>query len=113
MLKIYKNISTIKAKDPQGSKPTHYLKATTSKEDRDGVLVASLWAKSGEKDGVKYNFLSGEMSTQYQDRPGFVIVNEQDLNSLITALREYKAKLGEVDEDPTYPKNENSADIPF
>ena len=113
MIKIYKNISTIKAKEVSGSKPTHYLKAQLSREDKDGVLVASLWAKSGEKDGVKYNFLSGEMSTQYQDRPGYVIVSETDLNGLITALREYKAKLGEVDDDPTYPKNENNAEIPF
>lgn len=113
MIKIYKNISTIKAKEVSGSKPTHYLKAQLSREDKDGVLVASLWAKSGEKDGVKYNFLSGEMSTQYQDRPGYVIVSETDLNGLITALREYKAKLGEVDEDPSYPKNDNSEPIPF
>ena len=112
MIKIYKNISTIRAKEVSGNKPTHYLKAQTSRED-EGVLVASLWAKSGEKDGVKYNFLSGEMSTQYQDRPGYVIVNEQDLNGLITALREYKAKLGEAEDDPTYPKNENTQDIPF
>ena len=113
MLKIYKNISTVKAKEVSGSKPTHYLKATTSREDKEGVLVSSLWAKSGDKDGVRYNFLSGEMSTKYQDRQGYVIVNEEDLNNLLTALREYKAKLGEAEDDPTYPKNEDSQDIPF
>lgn len=117
MLKIYKSISTIKAKDAQGNKPTHYLKAQINKDDKDGVLVASLWAKSGEKDGVKYNFLSGVMKDKFIDqdgktppRDGYVIVSETDLNGLITALREYKAKLGEPADD--YPIND-STETPF
>ena len=111
MLKIYKSISTIKAKEATGNKPTHYLKAQINKDDKEGVLVASLWAKSGEKDGVKYNFLSGVMKDKFVDqdgnippREGYVIVSESELNGLLTALREMKAKLGEPADD--YPIND-------
>lgn len=117
MIKQYKFISTIKAKNPVGNKPTHYLKATINKDDKEGELVASLWAKSGEKDGVKYNFLSGVMKDKFVDqdgnippREGYVIVSESELNGLLTALREMKAKLGEPTDD--YPVNEGEP-VPF
>lgn len=120
MIKIYRNISTIQAKEVSGNKPTHYLKATTSREDKEGALVASLWAKTYDQNGETKRFLSGEMKKTFIDqdgnnppREGFVIASETDLNNLLTSLREYKAKLGEVEDDPTYPKNEDSQDIPF
>lgn len=89
-MKIYRNISTIKAKDPKGKMPTHYLSAKENQGDQNGELVASLWARSGEKNGVKYNFLSGEMKRQWTDhtdpsksRDGYVIIKEKDLNELL------------------------------
>lgn len=89
-MKIYRFISTVRAKDPQGNKPTHYLSARENQGDQNGELVASLWSKTIEKDGVKKSWLSGEMKGEYKDhteptksRKGYVIVEEAELNELI------------------------------
>jgi hypothetical protein len=94
-MKIYKYIATVRAKEPKDRMPTHYLSAKENQGDKDGELVASLWAKSGEKNGVKYNFLSGEMKSQWTDhtdpsksRKGFVIVEEKELNRLLKLEKE-------------------------
>ena len=116
MIKTYKFISTFKKNGATGNQPTHSILAKQNMKDEKGVFVASLWSK--DINGNK--FLSGKMDDAFVDmdgakapREGYVIVSETDLNGLITALREYKAKLGEVEDDPTYPKNENIQDIPF
>lgn len=90
-MKIYRHVLTSKAKDPQGNKPTHYLKAFENKGDQTGEFVASLWSKVGKsQDGEAYKFLSGEMKSQYtdhtdhsKDRKGYVIVEEAELNRLL------------------------------
>ena len=96
-MQIYRYLVTSKAKDPQGQRPTHYLKAFENKGDQTGEFVASLWAKEGkDRDGNgTYKFLSGEMKAQYTDhtdssksREGFVIVKEADLNRLLRLERE-------------------------
>lgn len=89
-MKIYKSISTVKAKEVVGNRPTHYLVAKENMGDQKGEFVASLWAK--ESNGSK--FLSGEMKAQYTDhtdasksRKGFVIVEEAELNKLLNAYK--------------------------
>lgn len=122
MIKIYRSISTVKAKDPQGNKPTHYLKAKENSGDPESEFVASLWAKEYTKDGVTSKFLSGEMKAQYTDhsdptksRKGFVIVEEVELNKLLNA---YKTFMGDKEisvatpEGVEYPEN-NLGDSPF
>ncbi len=117
MIKIYRTISTVKAKEVSGNKPTHYLRAGTSKDDKEGELVASLWSK--EYNGSK--FLSGEMKKKWIDqdgnfppREGYVIVKETDLSNLIQVLREYKIKLGEADTAiEEEMESANIDDIPF
>ena len=93
MLKIYKFISTVKAKDPKDKQATHYLSAKENQGDQNGELVASLWSKSMEKDGVKKAWLSGEMKAQYTDhtdssktRKGYVIVEEEELKQLLKKI---------------------------
>lgn len=112
-MKIYKFISTIKAKDPQGNRPTHYLSAKENQGDKEGELVASLWAKEYMKDGVPVKFLSGEMKSQWTDhtdpsksREGFVIVKERDLNELLKLLGEQDV---EVEDSEPHPGD----NIPF
>lgn len=95
-MKIYRNISTVKAKDAQGKKPTHYLKASVDQNDKAPEFVASLWAKEWKTDeGTTVKFLSGQMKEQWTDhtdptksRKGFVIVEEADLNRLLKLERE-------------------------
>ena len=59
-MKIYKYISTTKAKDPSGNKPTHYLKAKVNAGDQTSEFIASLWAKEfTNQDGTVSKFLSG------------------------------------------------------
>lgn len=117
MIQKYKFISTISKKEVTGSQPSHYLKATKGKEDKDGVFVASLWAKSYEVDGATKKFLSGQMNDAYLDKPAFVIVNETDLDNLIARCQEMKKQLGEpIDENyPVAGKDgtPDPADIPF
>ncbi len=124
-MKIYKYISTVKAKDPQGKKPTHYIKAKVNMGDPDneGEFVASLWAKEYTRDGVTNKFLSGEMKSQYTDhtdpsksRKGFVIVEEAELNKLLNAYKDLES--GEVNvktpDGIDYPEAEiNPNDVPF
>jgi len=102
-MKIYKFISTVKAKDPQGNKPTHYLSAKENQGDQNGELVASLWSKSMEKDGVKKAWLSGEMKAQYTDtsktRKGYVIVEEEELRQLLKQIPQEKVDEDEVIQD--------------
>jgi len=107
-MKIYKYIATTKAKDPQGQRPTHYLKAKENSGDKEGEFVASLWAKEfNNTDGTVSKFLAGEMKSQWTDhndssknREGYVIVKESDLNELMKLL-------GEQDTDtPTTPKTD-------
>mgnify|MGYP003591187212 FL=1 len=117
MIQKYKFISTINKKEVTGSQPTHYLKATKGKDDKEGVFVASLWARSYENDGVTKRFLSGQMSDAFNDKPGFVIVNEKDLDNLIARCQEMKKQLGEA-YDVDYPTpgkggNPNPDEIPF
>lgn len=92
-MKIYKFISTVKAKDPKDKQPTHYLSAKQNQGDQNGELVASLWSNSMEKDGVKKAWLSGEMKSQYTDhtdssktRKGYVIVEEEELKQLLKKI---------------------------
>lgn len=121
-MKIYRTISTVKAKDPQGSKPTHYLVAKENRDSQDKEFVASLWAKSGEKDGQKYNFLSGEMSKKFESKKGFVIVDEDELNQVLKLAEAMQQKLSsplgdayptEVEPGNDITSNMNPADIPF
>lgn len=114
-MKIYKYLITSKAKNPQGNKPTHYLKASENKNDQTAEFVASLWAKEGkDRDGNgTYKFLSGEMKAQYTDhtdpsksRQGFVIVEEAELNRLLKLEREVNGE--EALESP-----ETAPDEPF
>lgn len=112
-MKILRYISTVKAKDVTGNKPTHYLKARENQGDKDGELVASLWAKEYMKDGVPVKFLSGEMKSQWTDhtdpsksREGFVIVKERDLNELLKLLGEQDV---EVEDSEPHPGD----NIPF
>lgn len=96
MIKIYKTISTVKAKEPKDNQPTHYLVAKENKESEQKEFVASLWAKSGEKDGVKYNFLSGEMSKKFdgeKPREGFVIVKVSELEKVLKLAEAMEQKL--------------------
>lgn len=122
MIKIYRSITTVKAKDPQGKQPTHYLKAKVNPGDPESEFVASLWAREVERDGVVSKFLSGEMKAQYTDhtdptksRKGFVIVEEAELNKLLNA---YKTFVGDKEvsvatpEGVDYPEN-NLGDSPF
>ena len=117
MIQKYKFISTINKKEVTGSQPTHYLKATKGKDDKEGVFVASLWARSYENDGVTKRFLSGQMSDAFNDKPGFVIVNETDLDTLIARCQEMKKQLGEpIDENYPTPGKDGTPDpldIPF
>lgn len=107
-MKIYRYVSTTKAKDASGNKPTHYLKAKENQGDKDGEYVASLWTKEFEKDGEKIKFLSGEMKAQYTDhtdtsksRKGFVVVEEAELNRLL----KLEAEINGIDA-PTKPQND-------
>lgn len=96
MIKIYKTISTVKAKEPKENQPTHYLVAKENKDSQDKEFVASLWAKSGETNGVKYNFLSGEMSKKFEGekpREGFVIVKVSELERVIKLAEAMEQKL--------------------
>lgn len=109
-MKIYRIISTTKAKDAQGNKPTHYLKAKENQGDQSSEFVASLWAKEFKnQDGTISKFLSGEMKAQWTDhtdpsksRKGYVIVEEAELNKLLK-------ETGEPTEEPDIPVE----DIPF
>lgn len=108
MIKQYKFISTFKKNGATGNQPTHSILAKENMKDEKGVFVASLWTK--EANGNK--FLSGKMDDKFVDqdgnkpsREGYVIVSESELNGLLTALREMKAKLGEPADD--YPVNDN------
>lgn len=104
-MKTYRYIATTKAKDPQGNKPTHYLKAKEHQGDKESEFVASLWSKEFKSpDGEVSRFLSGEMKAQYTDhtdssknREGFVIVKERDLNELLKLVGEQD---GEVADEP-------------
>jgi len=107
----YKYIATLKAKDPQGNKPTHYLVAKENQGDPKGEFVASLWSK--EVNGSK--FLSGEMKAQYTDhtdssktREGYVIVKEMDLIKL-----QRLAEKAEVDTEPNEAEEIPPEDVPF
>lgn len=90
-MKILRYIATTKAKDPQGNKPTHYLKARENQGDKESEFVASLWAKEFKnQDGTVSKFLSGEMKSSWTDhsdpsknREGYVIIKESDLNELM------------------------------
>jgi hypothetical protein len=113
-MKIYRFISTIKAKETTGKQPTHYLVAKPEQTTEKGEFVASLWAKSYKnKDGEEVRFLSGEMKAQWTDhndqsksREGFVIVNERELNKLL-------AQTG-VEAEEVLPEEEiTPEDIPF
>lgn len=94
-MKIYRYISTVKAKDQEGKKPTHYLKATVEKTDKEGELVASFWSKEWKSpEGEVKKFLSGEMKSQWTDhtdpkksRKGYVIVEEAELNKLLNGAK--------------------------
>jgi hypothetical protein len=105
MIKIYRYIATVKAKDPQGNKPTHYLKAKENQGDKEGEFVASLWTKEFKnQNGEVSRFLSGEMKSQWTDhtdssknREGFVIIKERDLNELLKLVKTEKVE--EVPED--------------
>lgn len=107
-MKIYRYILTSKAKDIQGNKPTHYLKAFEKQSDQTGEFVASLWTKESknrEGNGT-YKFLSGEMKAQWTDhidpsksRKGFVIVEESELNKLLK-LANVSAEPVEDEEPP-------------
>jgi len=107
-MKIYRYISTIKAKDAEGKKPTHYLVAKEEQTTEKGEFVASLWAKTYKnKDGVEVKFLSGEMKAQWTDhtdpsksRKGYVIVEEAELNKL---LRE----VGDTSEEADIPPEDD------
>jgi hypothetical protein len=117
MIKQYKEIATLQKKDVKEGQPSHYLKAKVNKDDKEGVIVASLWSKSYDNNGVTKRFLSGLMSEPYQDRDGYVIVSQKDLNNLIKVCQEMKKQLGETPDD-NYPVagengNSNLEDIPF
>jgi len=107
-MKIYKYIATIKAKDPQGNKPTHYLKAKENQGDKEGELVASLWAKEWKNlEGQVVKFLSGEMKSQWTDhtdpsknRTGYVIIEEKELNRLLKLERDVNG----YEESPVEPQ---------
>ena len=58
-MKIYRLISTIKAKDPKEKQPTHYLVAKQDQTTEKGEVVASLWAKEYKNsDGESVKVLS-------------------------------------------------------
>ena len=109
-MKIYRYISTIKAKESKDKQPSHYLVAKEQQTTEKGEFVAALWAKSYKnKSGEEVRFLSGEMKAQWTDhtdpsknRKGFVIVEENELNKL---LRE----VGEPAEEADIPPE----DVPF
>ena len=90
-MKIYRFVSTIKAKDPKDKQPTHYLVAKQDQTTEKGEFVASLWAKEYKnKDGESVKFLSGQMKETWTDhtdksksRKGYVIVEEDELNKLL------------------------------
>lgn len=110
-MKIYKYISTVKAKEPKGKSPTHYLAAKENMNDPKGEIVASLWSKEFTKDGQTSRFLSGEMKSQWTDhtdpsksREGYVIIRERDLNELMKLAGEQ-----DVDVEDDIPPS----DIPF
>jgi len=116
-MKIYKFIETVKAKAVSGNLPTHYLKAKENQTDKDGELVASLWAKTWEnpETKVKSNWLSGQMKNEYKDhtdpsksREGFVVVKEKELKELIAENKSLKGEASD-DEIPT----PSTSDIPF
>ena len=110
-MKIYRYISTLKAKEPKEKMPTHYLVAKENQGDEKSEFVASLWSKQYEKDGVKKNFLSGEMKSTYTDhtdssksREGYVIVKEKDLNELLKLAGEQdKAPEDDVIDESNIP----------
>lgn len=124
-MKIYKYISTVKAKDPQGNKPTHYIKAkvNTGDPDSEGEFVASLWTREYTRDGITSKFLSGEMKSQWTDhndptksRKGFVIVEEAELNKLLNAYEALQSTEVNVrtPDGIEYPENEiDPNDVPF
>lgn len=92
MLKIYKNIAVFKKDIVDGNKPTHDL--TISGEDfKNSTNAGALWTK----DGAKGKFLAGTMKNEYtSDKgtfPGYVIVQEDELNALILKAQ------GNIDED--------------
>ncbi len=106
-MKIYRIISTVKAKDAGDKKPTHYLKAGIDKDDKKPEYVASLWAKEWKSpEGVVVKFLSGQMKDQWTDhtdpsksRKGYVIVEEAELNKLLKDVGEPAEEAEVVDED--------------
>ena len=106
-MKIYKYIATVKARDPKGKMPTHYLSAKENQGDKEGVLVASLWSKEYVKDGATVRFLAGEMKSQYTDhtdpsksRDGYVVIKESDLNELMKLLGEQDVAIEESEPHP-------------
>lgn len=116
-MKIYKYIATTKAKDAQGNKPTHYLKAKLNQGDKESEFVASLWSKEFKnQDGTVSKFLSGEMKAQYTDhtdpkksRKGYVIVEEVELNRLLILEQEVNGT-----DTPVEPqKAQGEEEIPF
>lgn len=106
-MKIYKYISTIKAKDPKDKQPTHYLVAKEEQTTEKGEFVASLWAKEyTNKEGEVVRFLSGEMKASWTDhtdpsksREGFVIIKERDLNELLKLTGEQDVEVAPQEDD--------------
>jgi len=90
--------------------PTHYIKAKENQGDQEGEFVASLWARTWEKDGVKKNWLSGEMKSTYTDhtdtsksREGYVIVKEKDLNELLKLTKQEETVEDDVIDESNIP----------
>ena len=86
MITKYKNITISKVKEEHlgDKKPTHYIKAGVKGSEDKQIIVGKLWTKESQYG----KFLSGMMSDFYQNNDkafeGFVIVNEQELDKLLS-----------------------------